>query len=110
MDERELRVGDLARSRRSSELENGLDQMDDASRASGVALREESPVWIDRQTAAELDMPGFNEGAPFAPLAEAEVLKLDDDGNREVVIKQSQIHVMRRHAGRGEDGRVRLGV
>src|SRR3984957_11411005 len=108
MDERDLGIGDLPRTAFAAQLAYRLSNRKHRTGMTGMAMREQAAVRIDRQFAAKLDASVFDEAAAFALGAEAEVFELDDDDRREAIVKLGDVDIFRRQSRHRKGARARL--
>ena len=107
--EREAAVLHLHRRMRlAAQLAHRLDHLGDAAAVGRVVVAQAAAIGVERQLAAARDQVAVgDEAAALALLAEAEVLDLQQHGDREAVVDRRVLDVARLHAGFGERRRAR---
>src|ERR1700675_324404 len=87
MHQRNLRVLDLPRTAFAAQLLHRLGDRIQRPGLTGMAMRQQAAVRIDREFAAQLDATAFNEASALALRTKAKVFELDDDYRREAIVE-----------------------
>src|SRR5271155_2024539 len=93
MNQCDFRVGNLARAALTAQLPHRLGHRKDRSRVPRMTMRQQPPMGVDRQLAAQLDAPAFDEAPALSLRAESKILKLDNHDRRETVVEFGNVDI-----------------
>src|SRR5579872_6111308 len=91
----DLRIADLSRTAFAAQLPHDLDLMVPSHH---VRLGEQAAVGVHRQRAADFDSPALRERRRFARLAETPSLEGDPREDREGIVGEKRIDIIRRYS------------